>query len=136
MNQKKEIKMNKITFKNPRGGTVYLAKVGFDWGAFWAMLALGGLPFFLRKMNVLGAFCLVFSLIEIIGLGFGQVSASVWDRYSDSIVWGLTTIAFSLYFGFRGGKLTARHYVEEGYKCITKDEGLLMRAQDKWGLDL
>lgn len=46
--------MKKIAFKNPKGGTIYLAKVGFDWGAFWAISPLGGLPFFLRKMNMLG----------------------------------------------------------------------------------
>lgn len=135
--------MKKITFKNPHGGTTYLAKVGFDWGAFWAMFILGGLPFFLRKMNVLGAFCLIFALIDTIGVGFGQVSTMSlsedlysWEKNSDAVIWSLIVLAFSLYFGFRGGKLTARHYVEEGYKCITKDEGLLERARVKWGLDL
>src|SRR5207247_10340498 len=83
--------MKKIAFKNPKGGTVYLAKVGFDWGAFWGMFLLGGLPFFLRKMNTLGAFCLVFLLIQTLGVGLGQIILALSQE--DYGVWGTGSAA-------------------------------------------
>lgn len=135
--------MNKIAFKNPKGGTVYLAKVGFDWGGFWGIF-LGGLPFFLRKMNILGAFCLGFLLIEAMANGlesitnsaFNQEELSNWEKFSAVLYYGLLDLGLGLYLGFRGGKITARHYVEEGYECITKDEALLARARTKWSLEV
>lgn len=132
----------KLMFKNPKGETIYLAKVGFDWGAFWGMFFLGGLPFFLRKMNTLGWFCLVFMLAQTIGIGFEvianemrQESLKPWQQYSDIIVSVLISFFISVYLGIRGGKLTARHYEEEGYECITKDEALLARAKEKWEME-
>lgn len=135
--------MKKITFKNPKGGTLYLAKVGFDWGGFWGMFLLGGLPFFLRKMNMLGAFCLVFLLIQTLGVGLEQIiialneeARDLWHTNSAVKFYFLFTFFLGLYFGIRGGKLTARHYLEEGYKCVTTDEALLARARAKWELEL
>lgn len=135
--------MKKIAFKNPKGGTIYLAKVGFDWGAFWGMFFLGGLPFFLRKMNTLGAFCLVFLLIQTLGVGIGQIVIALnqeelgdWERSAGVTVYFIMTLAFSLYFGIRGGKLSARHYLEEGYECQTKDDTLLARAKAKWNMEI
>lgn len=144
--------MKKIAFKNPKGGTIYLAKVGFDWGAFWGLPLLGGLPFFLRKMPVLGAFCLAFLLVITIAIGHEDIRKAVvqeeirrgviqeelsdWEKGAGTLFYSLLTLGVSLYLGFRGGKLTARHYVEEGYECVTKDETLLTRAKAKWGLEI
>lgn len=135
--------MKKIAFKNPKGGTMYFAKVGFDWGGFWGMFALAGLPFFLRKINTLGAFCLVFLLIsttaiglEVIGKALSQEDLSDWEKIAEFTFYALLTLGISLYFGIRGGKITARHYVEEGYECVTKDEALLARARAKWGMEI
>ena len=133
--------MKKIAFKNPKGGTIYLAKVGFDWGAFWAIFSLVGLPFFLRKMNVLGFFCVAFTFVVIFGMGLEQSALQesnltiLWQNGFSSLAYCLLILGLSLYLGFRGGKITARHYVEEGYKCITTDEALLTRAKAKWGLE-
>lgn len=135
--------MKKISFKNPKGGTIYLAKVGFDWGAFWGMLSLAGLPFFLRKMNMFGWFCLIFILIQTLGVGLGQITLELNPEAVDLLRKGsgvaasfFLTLGLSLYLGIRGGKLTARHYVEEGYECITKDEVLLARARTKWDMEI
>ncbi|MBA3813183.1 MAG: hypothetical protein H0X26_01620 [Alphaproteobacteria bacterium] len=129
--------MKKITFKNPQGGTIYLAKVGFDWGAFWAMFAFGGLPFFLRRMNVLGAYCLGWYLIMALSMGFVDINSdfSSLEKSSTAICYLLIIFFISLYLGSRGGKLTARHYVEEGYTCVSKDDALVARAKAKWGME-
>lgn len=134
--------MKKIAFKNPKGGTVYLAKVGFDWGAFWALFALAGFPFFLRKMNALGVFSLAFLLIATTAIGLEQIGKALsqeelgdWGKIAGAMFYFLLTSGISLYLGFRGGKITARHYVEEGYKCITTDEALLTRAKAKWDIE-
>ena len=126
--------MEKIAFKNPKGGTIYFAKVGFDWGAFWALFALMGLPFFLRKMNVLGAFCLMLYGIWTVALGFEHLSEGF--SWATIVGYALISFAFSLYFGIKGGKLTARHYLEEGYKPITKDEKLLAKVRAKWDMEI
>jgi len=127
--------MAKIAFKNPKGGTIYLAKVGFDWGGFWGFFILGGLPFFLRKMYALGFFCLAYDLV----LALQRIGSSL-EAEGDSTQYdwvGLVLIAFffSLYFGIRGGRLTARHYMEEGYSLETKDKKLLALAKRKWKLE-
>lgn len=128
--------MKKISFKNPKGGTIYLAKVGFDWGAFWGMMILAGLPFFLRKMNRLGWFCLVFLLIRVYLLGIlNLMNFEVIIFLLPLPILAFLIIAFALYLGVRGGKLTARHYLEEGYECITKDEALLKQAKAKWDME-
>jgi len=124
--------MSKIAFKNPKGNTIYWAKVGFDWGAFWGALLLAGLPFFLRKMNTFGIYFLVLALIDTVGAGFENFSKE--DSWFIYFVVGLD-LALATYFGIRGGKLTARHYLEEGYVILTKDKDLLSRAQKKWNLE-
>ncbi len=123
--------MTKIAFKNPKGNTIYWAKIGFDWGAFWGFFILAGLPFFLRKMNVWGAYCLGYLLIGTVGI----TSVPYEEFWSE--VWGACLISFgiSIYLGSRGGKVTARHYIEEGYEFHTKDEALLALAKNKWDLE-
>jgi hypothetical protein len=133
--------------------TLYWATTGFDWGAFWGFPALGGLPFFLRKMNMLGAFCLVFMLSMTMYFGFDLVHDALEpDNLEDSedlIEYIFNFIAYyidrffnlflifgiSLYLGIKGGKITARHYSEEGYEIHTQDKALLTRAKNKWGLE-
>jgi hypothetical protein len=124
--------MSKIAFKNPKGDTIYWAKVGFDWGAFWGFFILGGLPFFLRKMNIWGAYCLAFTLIAAIELT-GVPSKEIWSE-----VWWIALLQFliSIYLGLRGGKLTARHYLEEGYEFHTKDKDFIALAKNKWNLEI
>jgi hypothetical protein len=138
--------MAKITFKNPKGGTLYKAKVGFDWGAFWGFFILGGLPFFLRKMNIWGAFCLVFMLSMGIYFGLETVSSAInasnpekptdFEEWRTFIFELIPFLLISFYLGIKGGKLTARHYLEEGYEVLTKDEALLTRAKSKWDLEI
>ena len=125
--------MAKIAFKHPKGDTIYWAKVGFDWGAFWALPVLGGLPFFLRRMNILGVYCLAFSLIVAVTSGLERLVQKNSFYMLPMFVFGL---GISIYFGIRGGKLTARHYLEEGYVFHTKDKALLDRAKKKWNLEV
>jgi hypothetical protein len=124
--------MSKIAFKNPKGNTIYWAKVGFDWGAFWGFFILGGLPFFLRKMNVWGAYCLGIALIDTVGL----VSVRSDNLWSETWFVIVLTLGIGIYLGLKGGKLTARHYLEEGYEFHTKDKELLGLAKKKWGLNV
>ncbi|MBS0271539.1 MAG: hypothetical protein JSR85_02695 [Proteobacteria bacterium] len=142
--------MTKIAFKNPTGGTIYWATTGFDWGAFWSFFLLGGLPFFLRKMNIWGAFCLAFMFSNTVEIGFETINwalepidfegyETLTDYALGFFLYFLTplllcffTLSVSLYLGFKGGKLTARHYIEEGYTIHTKDKSLLAFAKNKW----
>lgn len=74
--------------------------------------------------------------LENIALALSQEELSEWDQNAVLVVEVIFFLGISLYLGIRGGKLTARHYVEEGYECITKDDALLARARTKWGLEL
>ncbi|MBY0500595.1 MAG: hypothetical protein K2P93_01160 [Alphaproteobacteria bacterium] len=126
--------MAKIAFKNPKGNTLYWACLGFDWGAFWGFILFGGLPFFLRKMNMLGIYTLGFSLIAAV-----KLSGYVHGRPLHEVLpaaWGtaLFFLAIAIYFGIKGGKMTARHYLEEGYEIDTKDEAIVSMAKLKWKL--
>lgn len=122
--------MSKIAFKNPKGDTIYWAKIGFDWGAFWSLNLLAGLPFFLRKMNMLGAYCLVLALMEIIGIGLEEEYTILY-----AVIVMVPNLALGIYFGIRGGTWTARHYLEEGYTFHTKDTALLALAKTNWNLE-
>jgi hypothetical protein len=51
------------------------------------------------------------------------------------IFWILFTFKLSFYLGLRGGRLTAHHYLEEGYKIHTTDKNLIARAKDKWQME-
>ncbi|OJW50559.1 MAG: hypothetical protein BGO67_05650 [Alphaproteobacteria bacterium 41-28] len=124
--------MSKIAFKNPKGNTIYWTKLGFDWGAFWGALLLAGLPFFLRRMNTFGAYFLGLALIDTIGACLENLSKEPSGFIYSMIALDL---GLALYFGIRGGKLTARHYLEEGYEFHTKDKDLIVLAKNKWDLN-
>jgi hypothetical protein len=89
-------------------------------------------------MNVLGAFCLGYYVVMILSMGFADLMPEYnrLEKTSMSGCYMLITFALSIYLGLRGGKLSARHYVEEGYECVTKDGALLTLAKAKWGLEL
>ena len=75
---------------------------------------------------MLGWFCLVFLLVQTLSFNLVAIlGGSFFVRF-----------CLSLYLGIRGGRLTARHYVEEDYVCITKDEPLLERARIKWKIEI
>ena len=123
--------MTKISFKTPKG-TFYFAKIGFDWGAFWGFLVLGGLPFFLRKMNMLGFYSLGMSLILTISFLIPDMPDGY--QYLSVFISFLFGLGISIYLGISGGRLTASHYIEEGYKLEANDEALKTIAKNEWGM--
>lgn len=126
----------KITFKNPKSNAIYHANVGWDWGAFFALFLLG-LPFFVRKMNVLGFYCVLYSF----SLAVGQIALSHMSSWggSDQVFYDILSsgilVGICIYFGIRGGALTARQYLEDGYSITTSDENLVKRAKAKWSIE-
>lgn len=126
----------KIHFKNQKNNAIYHANLGWDWGAFFALFLLG-LPFFIRKMNVLGFYCVLFSFIisvEQIALSHMSNWGSSDQEFYDILSFGIL-LGICIYFGIKGGALTARHYLEDGYSITTSDENLVKRAKAKWGIE-
>ncbi len=125
--------MTKVRFKNPEGDTPYHASLGFDWAAFFGFIFLGGLPFFLRKMTMLGIYTLLFDIS--MGISFAFVDSPTGIDSFGAIISAGVFIGIGIYFGIKGGELTARHYKEQGFKIDAKDKTLVALANEKWGFD-
>lgn len=83
---------------------------------------------------MIGLYCLLGELIITLNIGFDSPQND-FTEWEDFLVMGITFIlsfGISIYLGIKGGELTARHYLEEGYECVTENKALLTRAKNKW----
>lgn len=122
----------KASLRNPKTGEVVDTKVGFDLVLFLTSWFFG-LPLFLRKLNVWGAF--MFALVIAFDLAPRTVKSAEDELYSAIAVLVLYG-AFSLYFGIKGSELTAKNYLDLGWHFVNPEEDETKAAKLAWGIKI
>jgi len=120
----------KASLRNPRTGEVVDVKVGFDLVLFLTSWFLG-LPLFLRKLNVWGAF--MFGLAIVWGEE-GRTPTNPTDELYAAIGVLLIYFVFSLYFGIKGNEMTAKNYLDLGWQFVDPDSDETKAAKLSWGI--
>ena len=87
-----------------------------------------------------GFYCLGFALIETVGMldicfPRNITQLEWWNILPIGALGSILPFLLAIYLGKKGGQLTARHYLEEGYEFHTTDEDLLKRAREQWKLE-
>jgi hypothetical protein len=122
----------KASLRNPRTGEVVDVKVGFDLVLFLTSWFLG-VPLFLRKLNVWGAF--MFALTIVYDLA-PRTLKDAPDELS-SVIGGLVLYgAFSLFFGIKGSELTAKNYLDLGWQFVNPEAEETKAAKLTWGIKI
>jgi hypothetical protein len=103
-----------IALRHPSTGKFRFVRTGWSWSIF---LGAGffGLPLFFRGLALWGTLMLA--------LWFLQLAVSVTDADGGTLerILDLGVLGLSLYLGFRGNALSARHFLACGYEFVDPD---------------
>lgn len=119
-----------VKFQNPKTGETKTVKVGFSWVLLF-FSGFFGLALFLRGLHIWGgvmaglwgANLLIQALL--IETGAGQVVTT-------PIV--LASLGLSIWFAIKGNAMTAKNYLEKGWKTLEPESDAVKHARNKWGL--
>ncbi|MBD8546062.1 hypothetical protein [Sphingomonas sp. CFBP 8760] len=113
-----------VQLRNERTSEIKAVKVGWSWTLF-LFSSVAGIPLLARGLYKYGA-----------GMAALSVAAAVASAV-DSPVYGLLIlfqIIASVQFGRLGNRLTALHYLENGWEWAAPDDQETMYAREKWAL--
>lgn len=120
----------KVAFQNPKTGETKTVKAGFSWVLLF-FSGVFGLPLFLRGLHIWGGimaglwgFNLLIQAL-LIDTGAGQTA---------TIPITLFVLGLSVWFGIKGNEMTAKNYLEKGWKTLETDSDAVKHARNKWGL--
>ena len=99
-----------VAFKNSKTGEVKSLKVGWSWVLFLFSSFLG-LPLFLRKLHVWGAFFLALWIVNIV---VPAMASSPEEAQIASLSISLIFLGLAIFMGIKGNELTAKNYLENG----------------------
>ena len=98
-----------VPFQNAVTGEIKMVKVGFSWTLF-LFGGFFGLPAFMRGLNSWGVRLLLVALLL-----------------------GPVVLAFTIYLGVKGNELTAKNYLEKGWRFAEPDSLATTQGLQKWG---
>lgn len=124
----------KLPLKNPNTGEIRLVKLGFSWTLF-LFSDFFGLPLFMRSLQSWGWLMLALSLSHSLVVSLHPLFGISWaDLGSLHAILGALQLAFKVYFGFDGNRLTAKEYLEEGWTPLDTNSPVTMEAAARWHL--
>jgi hypothetical protein len=113
-----------IPFKNSKTSQIKRVKLGFSWTLF-LFSGFFGIPLFMRGLMIWGGIMAILwagSIIAMQTFPVALVSIYVVEMF----------LAF--YLGFRGNKLTALHYLENGWEFYDPHAEFTRMAKQSWGM--
>ncbi|MAD42360.1 MAG: hypothetical protein CL623_08210 [Arcobacter sp.] len=130
-NNKKGNKM-KVKMTNPHTGEIKEVKVGWSWTLFLFSSFLG-LPLFLRKLYVWGGLFLVLWVVFIVT---PPLMPTEEDEFTIILLINLIFISLQTWLGIKGNEMTAKNYLENGWKFVQDDQTTINCAKEKWGINI
>ncbi len=120
----------KVTLTDPDTEETKQVKVGFSWVLFfWSCVF--GIPLFLRKLHAWGC---VFLALEIIGWGLNLMSSSSKPIWVSALIVSVGILSLSLWMGLRGNEVTAKNYLDMGWKFQNPTSKAAIKARKAWKL--
>lgn len=120
-----------VMFQNPKTNETKTVKVGWSWVLF-LFSGILGLPLFLRGLHMWGGI-----MAGLWGVNFIWSSLPATDEFSDGVsalILGLIGLGLQIWFGIKGNEMTAKSYLEKGWKMLDTDSAAAKHARSKWGL--
>jgi len=124
-----------VTLKNPRTGEFKQIKVGWSWVLFF-FAGFWGIPLFLRRLNIWGGIFLLLSLVATCQSWIANFFAGDEDT---AALMGIGVFGFSvsyliltIYVAATGNELTAKNYLESGWKFAAPDSAEAVEARRRW----
>lgn len=117
----------KVAVKNPMTGETRFVKVGWSWTLF-LFSGFFGLPLFLRKLNVWGSVFIALWAINFIvsSLARNPEGAAL------SVVFFFLFLGLQIWLGIKGNEMTAKNYLELGWKFAEPDSFETKYALREW----
>lgn len=120
-----------VPFKNPKTNEIKNVKVGWSWTLFFFSAWLG-VPLFMRKLNFWGGIFLALWLVN----SFLQISMR---RTNDADVIAfflfLVILGLIIWISIKGNEMTAKKYLELGWKFAEPNSEATRFGKLKWGLN-
>jgi len=120
----------KVAFQNPKTSETKTVKVGWSWVLFF-FSSFFGLPLFLRGLHVWGG---VMAGLWGASWIIPPLQSSVEDALVVNIVIGLIGLGLAIWFAIKGNEMTAKNYLEKGWKMLDPGSAAAKHARSKWGL--
>lgn len=119
----------KVPMKNPATGEIKMVKVGWSWVLFLFSGFLG-LPLFLRRLNVWGAiFLALWAINLILPSMLGEEEGMIMG-----LIFMLIFLGLQIFLGIKGNEMTAKNYLELGWKFANPDDEVTKSAKMRWGI--
>ncbi len=121
--------------KNPKTGELREVKVGWSWVLFF-FACWFGLPLFLRKLYLLGAVLLCWTLLSFT-LNFVITASGMHPDDVGLLSFSLftTTMAFNIWLAIKGNEYTAKNYLDLGWVFAQPDSLETQYALTKWKIE-
>ena len=119
-----------VPFKNAKTNEIRKVKVGWSWTLFLFSSWLG-VPLFMRKLNRWGLIFLGLWVLSTF-LQFSMGRGSGLEGLA-AIVF-LIAIGLSIWIAIKGNEMTAKNYLQTGWKFAEPDSEATRFGKLKWGL--
>jgi hypothetical protein len=116
-------------FKNPKTGELKKVKIGWSWTLFF-FSALFGLPLFLRKLYIWGAVLLVLWVVNLLGPSIVGED----DGIAVNVLLSFILLGLQIWLGIKGNEMTAKNYLEHGWRFAEPQSDITKFACRKWGI--
>lgn len=123
-----EKKNMKVRLKNQVTGELKEIKVGWSWTLF-LFSGIFGLPLFLRKLNTWGFLFLALWVVNLIGPYIAGAEAA-----GISLVMFFIFAGLGIWLGIKGNEMTAKNYLELGWRFADPLSEDAKFARGKWGI--
>ncbi|RBQ26354.1 hypothetical protein [Arcobacter sp. CECT 9188] len=120
----------KVSMTNPKTGEEKEIKIGWSWILFLFSGFLG-LPLFLRKLYIWGGIFLILWIVYIVAPSLFYSDEEALGLY---IILNLIFLGLQIWLGTKGNELTAKNYLELGWKFTDIDSNETKYAKEKWGI--
>lgn len=121
-----------VTMVNPSTGEGKEVKIGWSWILFLFSSFLG-IPLFLRKLYVWGGVMLILWLVYIIA---PSIMSTEEESVGLFVVLNLIFLGLSIWLGLKGNEMTAKNYLELGWKFSNPESDEVKFAKNKWGITI
>ena len=120
----------KVAMNNPKTGEVKEVKIGWSWTLFLFSGFFLGLPLFLRKLHVWGSIYIALCVVYVATIGIVPGEAAI------IILLPLYIVMFGLqiFVAIKGNEMTAKKYLENGWRFVEPDSKLTKMAKMRWGI--
>ncbi len=118
------------TFIHPITGENRQVKIGKSWTLFLFGTFLG-IPFFIRKMYSWGIFMCTLYLLYIITIIATFTTGDETYGIFNSIIY-LIFLGFAGYFLVYGNKMTAKYYLQQGFRIKSDNELISKQVKITW----